>query len=98
MVKKTNPNAKSQVIFNETASEALIDFLTWSPDGEYFEFNVFRYAKSKDGSGVISLQFANRFTSDASPDSINRVRSLRQSWVNQAAAFDMQIVHRVLGK
>ncbi len=98
VVKETNPSANSKIIFNETTSEAIIDFLIWPPSGEYLEFNVFRYAKSDDGGGVISLQFANRLASDGPADAIDKFRSLRQSWVKQAAEFDMRIVHGLMGK
>lgn len=98
VVKASNPNSNSRIIVNESKSEALIDFLTWPASGEYLEFNVFRYAKSKDGGGVVSLQFANRFKSDNSPEAINQFKALRQSWINQAATFDMGIVHGLIGK
>ena len=98
IVKTTNPKANSRIITNKQTSEALIDFLTWPPNGAFLEFNVFRYVKSKDGNGVISLQFAKRFTSNSSPEAIKQFKSLQKSWVDQAAAFDMGIVHTILGK
>lgn len=98
IVKTTNPNANSRIIVNEQTSEAIIDFLTWPSNGAFLEFNVFRYAKSKDGNGVISLHFANRFTSNSSPEAIEQFKALQKSWIDQAAAFDMGIVHTLLGK
>lgn len=97
LVKEANPRSNSSIIANEKTSEAIIDFLTWPPTAEYIEFNVFRYVKSSDGNGVISLQFANRFTSDSAP-TVEQFKSLRKAWVTQAAAFDMGIVHNLLGK
>ncbi|MBZ0069817.1 MAG: hypothetical protein K8F26_13510 [Thiobacillus sp.] len=97
IVKATNPKANSSIIANESSSEAIIDFLTWPPSGEYLEFNVFRYVKSKGGNGVISVQFAKRFTSDTAP-TIDQLKSLRKSWVYQAAELDMRVVHDLLGK
>ena len=97
IVKASNPKSNSSIIANETNSEAIIDFLTWPSTGEYLEFNVFRYVKSKDGNGVVSLQYAKRFTSDT-PPTIEQFKSLRKSWVSQAAEFDMGVVHDLLGK
>ena len=97
LVKEANPRSNSSIVANEKTSEAIIDFLTWPPTAEYIEFNVFRYAKSSDGNGVISLQFANRFTSDTAP-TVEQFKSLRKTWLSQAAAFDMRVVHGLLGK
>lgn len=91
-VKAANPQAQTRVIANKEKGEALIDFLTWPPDGTYLEFNIFRYARSLDGNAVVSVQFAYRFT-DRSSESVERFKQLRQSWINQAAAFDMAISH-----
>jgi hypothetical protein len=97
VIKQTNPKAQSRVLVNERASEAILDFLTWPPDGKFMEFNVFRYVKSTDGRAVVSLQLAYRFT-DASPEGAERFKQLRESWIRQAAAFDMKQVHAALDR
>ncbi len=97
IVKASNPKAQSRVIVSKEKSEAMIDFLTWPPDRAYMEFNVFRYAKSTDGKAVVSLQLAYRFT-DVSAEGLERFTQLRASWINQAAAFDMNIVHATLAQ
>lgn len=97
IVKATNPKANYRIIVNEQSAEAVINFLTWPPSGEYLEFNVFRYVKSSDGKGVVSLQFANRFAADSTP-SVEEFKSQQNSWITQAANFDMTIVHNYLNK
>jgi hypothetical protein len=97
IVKAANPQAQSRVIVNEKTNEALIDFLTWPPDGKYMEFNVFRYAKSVDGNAVVSLQLAYRFT-DRSAEGGEKFKKIRDAWINQAVAFDMKHVHAALAQ
>src|SRR5262245_47559907 len=96
-VKASNPKAQSSVITNKDRTEAIVDFVTWPPDGKFMEFNVFRYVRSQDGKAVVSLQLAHRF-SDTSPEGTERFRNLRQSWLKQAAAFEMREVHRALAQ
>lgn len=96
-IKSNYPKAPSQVLVNERKTEAILDFLIWPPDRTFMEFNVFRYVKSTDGRAVVSLQLAYRFT-DASPEGAQRFKELRQSWIKQAAAFDMKLVHAALDK
>lgn len=97
VLKMTNQKARSKIIFNEQSSEAMIDFLTWPKDGEYMEFNIFRYIKSTDGKAIVSLQLAYRF-SDRSAEGLEKFKKLRESWIKQAAGFDMEIVHAVLNQ
>lgn len=96
-LKTVNPKANSQIIINKQASEAIIDFLTWPPDGKFMEFNVFRYAKSTDENAVVSLQLAYRFT-DSSPKGTEQFKKIRASWINQAATFDIMRVHATLSE
>jgi hypothetical protein len=95
-VKARHPESGSRVIVNEKTGEALVDFLIRSPDGEFMEFNVFRYVRSPDGGAVVSLQMAHRFD-DVSAEGTERFRKLRESWISQAIAFDMNRVHAALG-
>jgi hypothetical protein len=92
-IKAANPQAQSRIIVSQDKAEAIIDFLTWPADASFMEFNVFRYAKSADGKAVVSVQFAHRFT-DRSPQGMEKFRKLRQSWIQQAAAYDMAIAQR----
>jgi hypothetical protein len=92
IVKASNPRAQTRVIVNREKGEAVVDFLTWPSDGSYMEFNVFRYVRSADGNGIVSLQLAHRFT-DVSAEGAEKFKKLRESWVNQAVEFDMEIVH-----
>ncbi len=97
VVKMTNPKSQSRVIVSNERSEAIIDFLTWPPDGKYMEFNVFRYAKSADGNAVVSLQFAYRFT-DTSHESLEQFKKIRGSWINQSVAFDIKGVDTLVSE
>lgn len=91
VVMANNPQAQSRITFDKKSNEAVIDFLTWPPDKRFLEFNVFRYARSADGSAVLSLQLAYRFT-DTSPAGAARLGALRDAWLKQAIAFDMKRV------
>ena len=84
----------SQVTENRRLSEAMIDFIT-GPKNGILEFNIFRYAKSADNTGIISLQFAHRFT-DTSSASVERILKLRDTWIKQAVAFDMKTIQDAL--
>jgi hypothetical protein len=92
-IKAANPQAQSKIIVSEDKAEAIIDFLTWPPDRSFMEFDIFRYARSRDGKAVVSIQFAHRFT-DQSPAGMEKFRKLRQSWIQKAATYDMAIAHR----
>lgn len=96
-VKAANPQAQSRVAVNERTNEALIDFLTWPPDGRFMEFNVFRLTKSADGKAVVSLQLAYRFR-DTTANGAENLKRVRDAWIRQATAFDMRNVHAALGK
>lgn len=43
------------------SDEAILDFLTYDPDRDVMEFDVFKYARAADGEGLMALQFAQRF-------------------------------------
>jgi hypothetical protein len=58
VVKETNKDANYAIVENEKTGEAIIDFLTWAPDSDVMEFNVFKYARAKNGKGLIALQYA----------------------------------------
>lgn len=100
-VKRANPKAQLRLITKHDKSGAILDFLTWPPGGRYLEFDVFRYARSRDGKTVVSLQLARRFT-DLGPQGQQRFRrqfpQIRVSWIRQAAFFDMNAVRASLGQ
>jgi len=92
VVLKTNPKARTSVMSNEAKTDATIDFLTWSNDqGAGMEFNVFRYVKSPDGRGLVSLQVAHRFHA-GEPQLAEKLRATRMSWVKQVVQHDMGAV------
>lgn len=97
-VKTSNPGAQFQIAENPATGEVLIDFLTWPKDGSYMEFNVFKIKKSGDGLGIYTLQLANRFPffKDTTEASIAPFKKLRESWLKQAAEFDMNKVEALL--
>ena len=97
IVKATNPDANSSVMIDKANTSAMVDFITWPKSVEYLEFNVFRYIKSQDGNGVVSVQFARRFDFKSKP-TVNEFKALRSSWLNQAANFDMNIARDLVGQ
>jgi len=106
MVKKVNPQANFQILKNEQANEAIIDFLIWPKDQKYMELNVFRFWKSKDGKAIISLQLAYRFETPKpalTQESVNEferkgkeIRERRNSWIKQAAESDTKLIDAAL--
>jgi hypothetical protein len=74
------------MIENPQTGEALIDFL--ASDQRGLEFNVFKYKQSRDGLGVVSVQWAQRFT-DTSPEGTDRFLRLRKQSIQEAAGFNM---------
>lgn len=97
VVKARDSRAQSVVRSNKEKTEAIIDFLTGPPKGDFIEFNVFRYIKSRNGKGVISLQFAYRFPG-LTKENVEAFKKLRISWIKQVAAYDMNRVHRALAR
>ena len=57
-VKETNKDANFAIVENEETGEAIIDFLTWAPESDVMEFNVFKYARAADGRGLVAMQYA----------------------------------------
>ena len=58
VVKETNKDANFAIVENEKTGEAIIDFLTWTPESDVMEFNVFKYARAADGKGLVAMQYA----------------------------------------
>jgi hypothetical protein len=95
VVMKANPQARTSVMSNEAKTDATIDFLTWTDGQDIMEFNVFRYVKSPDGRGLVSLQVAHRFHSDQ-PQAAEKLRATRMSWVRQVVQHDMGAVTKAV--
>ena len=63
------------MIKNKDKGDAIIDFLTWAPDSDVMEFNVFKYARAEYGPGLVALQYAQRFK--LGDMSVEQFRALR---------------------
>jgi hypothetical protein len=98
ILKNINPAAQSNIIVSKEKNEAIIDFLTWPADQSYMEFNIFRYAKSEDSKGVVSLQLAYRFKPDNSPETIQKFRKTRSDLINWVAGVNIKNVHSALAQ
>lgn len=108
IVKRTNPQANFQILKNEKANEAIIDFLTWPRDQKYMELNVFRFWKSEDGKAVFSLQLAHRFEPPKQADNqesaneferkLKEFKARRIAWIKQAAESDTKSIEAELGR
>jgi len=85
-VKEHNPLSRSVVLVKEDGSEAMIDFLTWTPGEKQMELNVHRYLKLPGRPGLVSFQFAYRI---ADPSSVTaaELRALRTRWVEAMSAL-----------
>jgi hypothetical protein len=88
VIKETNKDANFAIIEDPKTGEAIIDFLTWVPGGEGpMEFNVFKYAKAKDGPGLVAIQFAQHVTPDEV--GVEGMRELREKSVQYMADTDI---------
>lgn len=76
-----NPQARSQVLVKQDGSEAMIDFLIWTPGEKQMEFNVHRYLKLPGRPGLVSFQFAYRIP-DPSKVTADEIRALKTKWVD----------------
>ncbi|MCZ7595538.1 MAG: hypothetical protein M5U16_12045 [Hyphomicrobium sp.] len=87
IVKENNKDANYAIITNDESGEAMIDFLTWAPESDVMEFNVFKYARSADGRGLIAMQFAQHVK--LGELDVDGMRALRVRAVDAMAATDM---------
>jgi hypothetical protein len=88
VVKETNPAANFAIIENKEKGEAIIDFLTWAPDSDVMEFNVFKYAPAADGQGLVAMQFAQHIK--LGDISVEEMRALRTRAVEEMADTDIE--------
>jgi hypothetical protein len=83
VVQQHNPQARSQVLAKDDGSEAVVDFLTWSPGDDRLELNIHRYQRISGVPGLVAYQFAWRFRSAELPgDGSSTVRANRQRWLD----------------
>lgn len=87
VVKENNKDANYAIITNDETGEAIIDFLTWAPESDVMEFNVFKYGRSPDGRGLIAMQFAQHVK--LGELDVDGMRALRARAVDAMAATDM---------
>jgi hypothetical protein len=95
-VKAANPDAQARLIVHSVTRDAIIDFLTWPPDGRYMEFNVVRYAKDSGGNGLVAFRFAYRFR-DARKELSGEFNKNRLSWRGQVVEFELAKILAALG-
>jgi hypothetical protein len=87
VVKETNKDANYAIVTNDKTGEAIIDFLTWAPESDVMEFNVFKYARSADGRGLVAMQYAQHVK--LGEIDVEGMRALRQRTVDEMATKDM---------
>ncbi len=87
VVKETNKDANYAVVVNEKTGDAIIDFLTWAPESDVMEFNVFRYARAADGRGLVAMQYAKHIK--LGEIDVEGMRELRATSVANMADMDM---------
>lgn len=86
-VKEANKDANYAIAIDEESGEAIIDFLTWVPESDVMEFNVFKYARSEDGRGLIAMQFAQHLAID--DIDVEGMRALRERAVKDMTDTDI---------
>jgi hypothetical protein len=87
VVKETNKDANYAIVTNDKTGEAIIDFLTWAPESDVMEFNVFKYARSADGRGLVAMQYAQHVKLGAID--VEGMRALRKRTVDDMATEDI---------
>jgi hypothetical protein len=86
-VKETNKDANYAVVSNDETGEAIIDFLTWAPESDIMEFNVFKYARAADGRGLVAMQYAQHIK--LGDIDVDGMRALRARMVDDMAATNI---------
>lgn len=86
--KASDPLVNMDLIQNEAAGEALLDFIVGSKDtdGQYIvEWSAYRYARYSDASGnpgVMLFGISRRaYGNEASKDFLTRLKTLRPGWI-----------------
>ena len=95
-VKAANPEAQTRLLVHSVTRDAMLDFLTWPPDGSFLELNVMRYAPDASGKGLVALRFVHRFR-DARKELSEAFNERRASWKSQVLEFDMEKLAAILG-
>jgi hypothetical protein len=84
-IKAHNPQVQMALKHYEDRGESVIDFVTWPADLAFVEFNVFKYAKLKDG-GVVAYQYALRsYGDEESKKFLREFRPVRERLVKLMA-------------
>lgn len=86
-VKETNKDANYAIVADDKTGEAIIDFLTWAPESDIMEFNVFKYARAADGRGLIAMQYAQHIK--LGEIDVDGMRALRAEMVDDMAATNI---------
>ena len=87
VVKETNKDANYAIVTNDQTGEAIIDFLTWAPESDVMEFNVFKYARSADGRGLVAMQYAQHIK--LGEIDVEGMRALRKRTVDDMATEEI---------
>jgi hypothetical protein len=82
IVQQHNPAARAEVIAKNDGSEAVVDFITWTPNDDRLEFNVHRYRKVPGLPGLVAYQFAWRFRQADFADPTASVKQNRKRFVD----------------
>jgi hypothetical protein len=85
VVKETNKDANFAIVENEKTGEAIIDFLTWTPESDVMEFNVFKYVRASNGKGLVAMQYAQHIK--LGDIDVAGMRALRARSVDDMAAL-----------
>lgn len=88
-LQEENPGLTFHVFTCNNGTEAGIEFLARSKEGDYTEFNIYRFMQRDGYSGLISYNFSYR-VNNASPEQTSLITENSREWVNALtnAAFD----------
>jgi len=86
----------SRVLDHPKTGEAMLDILYATPKSEVVEFNIYKYALSGTGRGLVAARYAFRF--NLGERESTEVRKLKSRAVAQMGKFDMAAVRSYFDK
>lgn len=89
VVKRSDPGADVRIIDTDNKNEAMIDFFVKSRTNPMVEeYDIFRYARSADGKGLMTYQFALRCYGNQAIEEFKKNTADKQKWIKQVMNSD----------
>jgi len=89
-VRQQNPKARMKIRSSVELNEGQIDFITWVKGSGVMEFNVHKYLESDDYIGLISYQFAYKFSVN-DKEAFEYFKKKKNKWVGEIIKSEFAI-------